>query len=246
MVTHGFRAALLFSAMSLSACSQASLAIRPYTSQTGPSLTPFEGAYEAAKQQLALDHFGLAIVKLELALTLDPRSVKALNAIGACYDDLRRHDIAMTYYERALAIEPRNADTFHNMAVSLRMAGLRDEAEAMLQKAANLDPDNSTIRRSIAEGKGSIAAQLAAAPAPAGIGQEEDDRSRPRVERTGERSYALLLNVAVESRPTIEKPPILPIKVEAGERLPATPVEPVTAEPLPATPTSLAPNHGKI
>ena len=158
--------------------------------------TAFDKAYETGKRQMAANRLGLAIVDFERALALDPRSVKALNALGACYDELRRYDIAMSFYKQALAIEPQSADTLNNMAVSLAMAGHPADAEHILRKAASLDPESQTIRLNLA-GMNSLGVARAApkhAETPATLDAHADPKGGPRIERTGAQTYMIYLS----------------------------------------------------
>ena len=194
MVSRGFAAVLLLGALLLSGCSGLGFGERPLANASGGEPTPFDKFYAAGKQQMAANRLGLAIVDFERALALDPRSVRALNALGACYDDLHRYDIAMGFYKKALAIEPRSADTLNNMAVSLAMAGFPTDAEYTLRKAASLDPGNKTIQLNMASmnslGAARAAPKRAEIPAAADAGF---DPNRPRIERTGVQTYMLYI-----------------------------------------------------
>jgi len=113
---------------------------------------PFDRAYAEGKAQLASGHPGLAIVAFERAARLDATSVPALNGIGAAYDELKRYDIAMGYYRRALALAPRDAATMNNIAVSLRLSG-NSAAADWLDKAAHIAPSDAVIAANIAQAR---------------------------------------------------------------------------------------------
>jgi hypothetical protein len=142
---------LLGSTLCVSACMGSGYpTIRPMHSQAISQETPFERAYIEGKRQLAAGRAGLAVVAFERASRLDPLSVGALNGIGAAYDDLRRYDIALTYYKQALLLAPHNADTTNNIAVSLQLAG-DPAAREWFQRAAQLDPANQVISANIVQ-----------------------------------------------------------------------------------------------
>lgn len=185
---------LLMSLLLLAGCSVFGLGERSAENASVSGGTAFDRFYLAGKGQMAANRVGLAIVDFERALALDPRSVKALNALGACYDDLHRYDIAMTFYKQALAIEPQSADTLNNMAVSLAMAGFPTDAEHMLRKAASLDPENKTIQVNIA-GMNSLGTEHALPKRAEGqVAVNTDiDPKRPRIERIGLQTYMLYI-----------------------------------------------------
>ena len=201
MIIRGLAAALLLCALSLSACSEFGFGGPPVAGASNTEPTAFDKYYAAGKQQMAADRLGLAIVDFERALALDPRSVRALNALGACYDDLHRYDVAMGFYKKALAIEPKSADTLNNMAVSLAMAGFPTDAEYTLRKAASLDPGNKTIQLNMASMNSLGAARAAPkrVEIPAVVDAAFDPR-RPRIERTGVQSYMLHISKKLPTR----------------------------------------------
>jgi Tfp pilus assembly protein PilF len=165
--------------------------VRPVPLATGEvRQTPFDAAYDEGKRHLAADRLGLAIVMFDKALVINPRSVIALNACGAAYDDLHRYAVAHAYYSRALQIEPENTDTWNNMAVSAMMAHDLETAWRYLAKAISLDPNNDIV--------GNNMRLLAHATEPVtkktDIGDDDDDPSRPTVERVGSDELHLIIH----------------------------------------------------
>ncbi|MEJ1297174.1 MAG: FimV/HubP family polar landmark protein [Candidatus Sedimenticola sp. (ex Thyasira tokunagai)] len=73
--------------------------------------------------------FGLALVQFQAELSKHPDSVRALNGIGACYDQLGRYNLAMRYYHKALQIDPISSKTLHNLGHSLALQKRYAEAE---------------------------------------------------------------------------------------------------------------------
>jgi len=144
---------LLGTTLCLGACMGSGLpTIRPTAMQATSHETLSERAYDQGKEHLAAGRAGLAIIAFERALRLDPLSVGALNGIGAAYDNLKRYNIALGYYKRALLLAPQNADTMNNIAVSLHLAG-DPAANAWFAQAAKLDPDNETIAANIVQAR---------------------------------------------------------------------------------------------
>jgi tetratricopeptide (TPR) repeat protein len=190
MTFRSLPAALLVVAMT--ACGGLSTPdVRPVPLAMGePRQTPFDAAYDDGKRHLAADRLGLAIIMFDRALTINPRSVIALNACGVAYDDLHRYTIAHAYYRRALQIEPNNMDTWNNMAVSAMLAQDFETARTYLAKAISLDPNNEIVRNNLR--------LLAHATAPiiqlTNIDYDDDDLSRPTVERTGSSELTLVVH----------------------------------------------------
>ena len=144
---------LLGTTLCLGACMGGGLpTIRPTPVQATSHETMSERAYSEGKAHLAEGRAGLAIIAFERAVRLDPLSVNALNGIGAAYDDLKRYDIALGYYKRALLLAPQNADTTNNIAVSLRLAGDVTASE-WFARAAKLDPANDTIAANVVQAR---------------------------------------------------------------------------------------------
>lgn len=93
------------------------------------------GYYAHAKAQLAAGNPSLAIDGFRKALRIDPRSVDALNGLGAAYDRIGRYDLSRNYYEQALGLDPRSRITLNNFGYSLALQGKTAEAREMLAQA---------------------------------------------------------------------------------------------------------------
>ncbi|ATX79924.1 LytR cell envelope-related transcriptional attenuator [Mariprofundus aestuarium] len=99
--------------------------------------------YEKGKQLFAAGKYGLALEAFRQANAESPNSVNALNGIAACYDQIKRHDLATSYYHKALNIQPDSAKTLSNLGYSYMMQGKYADAEKVLQLALVHDPSNS-------------------------------------------------------------------------------------------------------
>ena len=204
------RSAILLLSLLLAGCTMLGLGERPADNASASEGSAFDRFYLAGKNQMAANRVGLAIVDFERALALDPRSVKTLNALGACYDGLHRYDIAMSFYKQALAIEPQSADTLNNMAVSLAMAGFPTDAEYMLRKAASLDPENQTIQVNIAgmNSLGTAHAMPKRGESQVAVSADSDPKL-PHVERIGLQAY--MLYIGKKASPKISNHSAAPI-----------------------------------
>lgn len=70
----------------------------------------WEATYFAGLAEIELKQFDRAVPYLEKALTLQPREVKIITALGVCYFKMGRLDMARGYFWAAFAADPGNAD----------------------------------------------------------------------------------------------------------------------------------------
>lgn len=82
----------------------------------------------------------------EAALKIDAKHKGTLNNLGvlALHDD--RPAAAVDYFQRALALEPRNAKTHYLLAKALDLTGNRDDARAEAARAVELGPDQPEFK----------------------------------------------------------------------------------------------------
>lgn len=123
----------------------------------GADAAPIQGQYEMGKTYLALGQNGLALAAFRQSLRENPDSVRALNAVAACYDRMLRFDLADRYYERALALDPQSAETLNNVGYSYyrrSQEGYGHEylasAKLYLERARDIAADNSVVAQNIA------------------------------------------------------------------------------------------------
>jgi TolB-like protein/Tfp pilus assembly protein PilF len=79
------------------------------------------------------------------ALALDPRNVEALLALGLVDMSEGKRAEAKAYFERALAIDPSNANAHLDYALLLPM-----QQQAQTLEAVQLDPDNASAQNNLA------------------------------------------------------------------------------------------------
>ncbi len=105
-------------------------------------------SYATGKRLLAADDPVGALAAFKRSLTVSPNSVDALNAIGVSYDQLGRTDLARSFYEAGLAIDPASPRLLNNLGYSLFISGDRAAAIAPLRlAAASTDADVFTSAR---------------------------------------------------------------------------------------------------
>jgi cytochrome c-type biogenesis protein CcmH/NrfG len=76
------------------------------------------------------------------ALKKKPKDAKLLTQVAALYAGTHQFKDAVTYYEKALKVDPRNVTTRTELASSLYYSGDADGALRELQKALNYEPND--------------------------------------------------------------------------------------------------------
>lgn len=122
----------------------------------------------------------------------DPTSLHWFGFFLSC---MGRHDEAISWLERAVALEPLNLQVRTNLAVALAWAGRREEALATFQAIRDLDPNFTSASdriRSLQECWGNLEAALRIAEVQAGGDREAAQIARALREafnRRGARGY---------------------------------------------------------
>ena len=100
-----------------------------------PEGTRFTAATDAssvaAARLLADGNYGLAIEMYRRILATTPDDPAAVEGLALCYDRLRRYDLSDVYFQKALALAPRNEAFYRAYAASLTAQG-RQESAALL------------------------------------------------------------------------------------------------------------------
>ncbi len=187
--------------------------VRPVYRVQGDAAVMSSG-YEAGLAHYAAGRYGLALESFQQVLARHPNSIKALNAVAACYDRLGRFDVAMQYYHRALDIDPRSAQTLNNIGYSLLLQGEREKAGRYFDQALQVEPGNVH-----AEANKGLLAKPASAPAEpvAASPQPQQPVAQPSVVQPPSPSAA---SVSSESRAAAavssEEPSGLTLEVSNG------------------------------
>ncbi|HEX7850766.1 MAG TPA: hypothetical protein VF485_13635, partial [Sphingomonas sp.] len=144
-----------------------------------PEGTRFTAATDAssvaAARLLANGNYGLAIEMYRRILIATPDDPAAVEGLALCYDRLRRYDLSDGYFQKALALAPRNDAFYRAYAASLTAQGRGEDAalldvdrRAMLASAsaAPSSPVEPSAPLPIAPSVLAAAAPLPATPAP--------------------------------------------------------------------------------
>ncbi|MBF0381510.1 MAG: tetratricopeptide repeat protein [Magnetococcales bacterium] len=129
---------------------------------TSPQIT-VDMAYKQA-----MDHFAKAqyqeVDRLCTAIIQAvPNHIDAINLLGVVAQRVNLHEQAVTQFLRAINIDKNRALLYFNLAISLNMLERKQEAITELQKALQIEPDNTQIAQYLAEiGNNSISDKLQA------------------------------------------------------------------------------------
>jgi len=80
------------------------------------------------------------IAELEQLVAKDPKNLQAWITLGNDYFDANQAQKAVQAYNKALAIDPNNANVLTDQGVMFRALGFFDRALANFEKAGKLDP----------------------------------------------------------------------------------------------------------
>lgn len=136
--------------MGLTACSSMDQSVRgPFPSDQAAAISASGDPMARGKIHFSEGRYGLALTHFQAALSADPESVRALNAVAASYDQMGRFDLADRYYDKALALAPESVDVLNNLGFSYLLRGDRVTGERYLRLAATLDGDNAVVDRNL-------------------------------------------------------------------------------------------------
>jgi tetratricopeptide (TPR) repeat protein len=125
--------------------------VRPvYRAQGGASEMGQQSNYSLGKQYFLDGRYGLALEAFQAELAQNKRSVSALNGIAACYDKLKRYDLALSYYYKALQIQSDSVRTLSNLGYSFILQGRFQEADKVLRLALHYNPENVRVKQHLA------------------------------------------------------------------------------------------------
>lgn len=92
---------------------------------------------QAQEKAMAGDHF-TAVKYLKEAIEKYPRNANAHMLLGNCQDCLDKVDEAIASYDKALQMDPDNAETWFNKGMTLKKKGQITESTECIEKCINL------------------------------------------------------------------------------------------------------------
>ena len=171
----------------------------------GASLsTSMKDPYAMGKAYMMAGQLGLSINSFREAVEKDPKSIQALNALAAAYDELHRFDLADRYYQAALDLDPHSPQTLNNLGYSHLLRGDYTVAKTYLDESKKAAPGDSTVSanlalaekketqsldtRAVASAEGKKNNSVAS---PVIVRAEPEAEALPRIERMSTRVYTL-------------------------------------------------------
>ncbi|MCF8096123.1 MAG: tetratricopeptide repeat protein, partial [Desulfobacteraceae bacterium] len=116
--------------------------IKAFMEGVRPDRSSVPGYYKYACFLKDRNRYRAAIQEFEKVLALDAGHVQSLNWIGICHDRLGNHETAITFYKRALQINPELDYAYNNLGYSLLLNGDFESAVKAFTKAIALDDAN--------------------------------------------------------------------------------------------------------
>lgn len=94
---------------------------------------------------LSMDHYTTAIKYFEKCMELDGEDPLAMCYIGECYEQLGELKRAKEYYQKSLESAPMLPDAWLGLGIVEDLEGNTREGLVLIQKAAELDPENASV-----------------------------------------------------------------------------------------------------
>src|SRR5512147_1409601 len=104
-----------------------------------PAVVPTAAVHEPKSEALDPYYHGL-IEEYRTILAEDPNNLAAIMALANAYFDSGQWREAARMYERALELNPRNADVLTDMGTSYRYLGRPDRAREAYRRALAFEP----------------------------------------------------------------------------------------------------------
>lgn len=101
------------------------------------------------KRDYRANNFGIAERHFRRAVELHPNDAEAWLGLAACYDRLRRFDLADRAYAQAINIVGPTVEILNNQGFSYMLRGDYVRARAKLRAALRKDPDNKFVRNNL-------------------------------------------------------------------------------------------------
>lgn len=137
----------------LSACSGLPVDERGASSTIqDPDDSKFEAsdeAYRLGVEQFVRGHYGNAQKYFQESIEKSPLDAARWISLAACYDHLRRFDLADEAYDRALVLEGESVSLLNNQGYSYVLRGDMNKARKKFMEALKRDPDNLMARNNL-------------------------------------------------------------------------------------------------
>jgi len=101
------------------------------------------------KREYRANNYGLAERHFRRAVELHPNDAEAWLGLAACYDRLRRFDLADRAYKEAIRLRGPTVEILNNQGFSYMLRGDYPRARAKLAEAERKDPDNKFVHNNL-------------------------------------------------------------------------------------------------
>jgi Flp pilus assembly protein TadD len=108
-----------------------------------------ENELTLGKKHFGAGKFAVAERHFRRALEVNPRDLEAWLGLAACYDNLRRFELADRAYYRAVKIAGPTAEILNNRGYSYLLRGDYRRAREILSEAQGKDPGNAYIKNNL-------------------------------------------------------------------------------------------------
>ena len=105
------------------------------------SALEFNQHLAAATKYFQQENYSLARQELNLALSIDSKSVRANNIMGLTYFKEKNYDLAETYFQKTVKIDPQYATGYLNLGAIYAMRESYPKARDYYEKAIAISPD---------------------------------------------------------------------------------------------------------
>jgi hypothetical protein len=148
----GIKISLAVAGFAAAGCAAApnGVEIRPIADPVS-KLRPGADRLADAKGQLAIGNVGLALEAFRSVARLYPDNADAYIGMAACYESMRRYDLAQSKYEAALALDPRNPALLARLAGALDQQGKATDAAEVRGEIAALQSASAVLDQAQAE-----------------------------------------------------------------------------------------------
>lgn len=106
--------------------------------------------YKRANCKTALGRTQEAIVDLENVLRLNPQHYEANFNLGGLYFDTKNYDKAASFYQKAVAVNPKSDNGLYRLAETYQQMGMKNAALQNCQKALQINSNNEYAKKLMA------------------------------------------------------------------------------------------------
>lgn len=106
--------------------------------------------YKRANCKTALGRTQEAIADLESVLRINTQHYEANFNLGGLYFDAKNYDKAASFYQKAVAINPKSDNGLYRLAETYQQMGMKNAALQNCQKALQINPNNEYAKKLMA------------------------------------------------------------------------------------------------